>query len=103
MAPWATYSRLLERVAEQELRELLGAKEHDRYLFVCGALYAIKRIAQAPAFVATYLEELRSRDRTRRSADADARARAGLIFTNTPWYDAWQSDADAPGPVARGT
>lgn len=90
---WPLYLAVLEKVGEHQASELASGLSHDRYLFACGSLTALRRVFTLVDDLiasATKLEELvddRTRDTARRAA------RNAASFVNTPWYDGWRSGA----------
>jgi hypothetical protein len=103
---WANYSALLEAVAERQGRELLRGLDRDRYLFTCGAIYALQQAYRLPHDLTAKQKEQHTRDDARQRIDADESGRADHIFFNTPWYDDYIRDAINRGgtqPVESGT
>jgi hypothetical protein len=84
-------------VAEQQAAELVSGLSHDRYLFACGALTALRRVytlVDDLIATATKLEEITNA----RTSDSASRAqRAASTFVNTPWYDGWRAETLARG------
>ena len=85
---WPHFCRVLGALAEAQSAELVAGQPHDRYLFLCGALHALRRVytlADDLIAAATTSEEIadaRDRDTARRAA------RHAAAFVNTPWWDA---------------
>lgn len=89
---WPRYLAVLERLGEQQASTLASGLPHDQYLFMAGALTALRRVytlADDVIVAATKLEEITD-VRTRSAAVANARHAA--TFVNTPWYTGWRSD-----------
>lgn len=89
---WKVYSELLTRVGEQQASQFAAGLDHDKYLFSCGALTAVRRIfTLVDDLLATVakLEEIKD-DRTRAAAKSASRYAAS--FVNTPWYDGFRAD-----------
>ncbi len=91
---WKHYVAVLDRLGEQQAAVLASGLDHDKYLFVSGALTALRRVYTIAddliAAAATLKEHEHARDRTASAA------RHADTFVNTPWYDSWRGDtADA--------
>ena len=85
---WKHYERALNALCEQQASELATGLAHDRYLFACGALTALRRVYTVVDDVLVAATQLKDHTdaRTRNAARADQRAAS--TFVNTPWYDA---------------
>jgi hypothetical protein len=89
---WKHYAALLERVAEAQAAELASALPHDRYLFTCGALTALRRVSSLVDDLLASASKLQEMTDARTRNTADAAARTARTFVNTPWYDGWRAD-----------
>jgi len=96
---WPHYSRALEALAESQFNELAGGMPHDRYLFTCGALYALRRCYQFPDDVLTAVTSLKEINDVRSRATAERESRTRNTFLNTPWWDSYVHDAARAGTV----
>ena len=96
---WPHYLRALEALADSQLSELAGGLPHDRYLFTCGALFAIRRCYQFPDDVLTAVTSLKEINDVRSRATAERESRTRNTFLNTPWWDSYVHDAARAGTV----
>ena len=87
---WQRYLRVLERVGEQQASEVASGLAHDRYLFACGALNAIRRVYTLVDDVLATAAQTQEIANARQRTDADRAARTASTFLNTPWYDSWR-------------
>ena len=90
---WPLYLAVLAKVAESQAQVLASGLDHDKYLFSCGALTALRRIytlADDLVASAANLKEI-SDDRSRN--DARVAQRHASSFVNTPWFDGWKRDS----------
>jgi hypothetical protein len=90
---WKHYVAVLERVAEAQASELASALPHDRYLFTCGSLTALRRVYTLVDDLLASASKLQEMTDARQRNAADAAARTARTFVNTPWYDGWKRDA----------
>jgi hypothetical protein len=94
---WGSYSEVVERVTVQNVEVLLGALQHDQYLFTCGVVYALRRVLTLPDLILAKVTELEALDHARSTASAGA-GRARLdTFLNTPYWDDFLADAPRTG------
>ena len=70
----------MERVFDQQAETLASGLDHDKYLFQCGVVFALRMVASLPDQLTQALE--RSRDRTAESESTDPGT-----FLNTVWYE----------------
>ena len=101
---WTHYLQALQAVAEQQAAELASGLPHDKYLFTCGALHALRRAYTLIDDVVTATQNITELTDARQRASAERERRARNVFLNTPWYDGYIRDriaADA-GRVASG-
>ena len=74
--------KALNRLVSQNGEQLAGALDYDRYLFLCGAIHALRVVAKLPETLTAHLD-------TQRTHGRDARDDAGSIFLNSPLWDGW--------------
>lgn len=89
---WKHYLALLERVFEQQAKELATGLPHDKYLIQCGAVYALQRMYDLPDQIiakSRQQEEMKNVQSRLVARDADQRT---SIFLNTPWWDQYIRD-----------
>ena len=87
---------LLERIHEQQAEVLLQGLDHEKYLFQCGVVYAIRRLYQLPNEILTKVTELEARQDARVSADRSRDGRS--IFLNSPWWESYIADSASRKP-----
>ena len=90
---WPHFLRALEALAASQLSELTNGLAHDRYLFACGALTALRRVATFPVDVLASTANLKEIDNVRSRTDAARQQRTANAFLNTPWWDAFVRDS----------
>jgi hypothetical protein len=83
----------LEAVCEREAAQLATGLPHDRYLFQCGVLYALRRAYSLSNDIVTATNNLEEMTNARSRSAAVAEQRRANTFLNTPWWDGYQSDA----------
>ncbi len=89
---WKRYIGVLERLGEQQAATLSSGLDHNKYLFACGALTAIRRVYSLVDDLlagATQIKELQN-DRTKR--EHVAARRVANTFVNTPFYDGFAAE-----------
>ena len=92
---WRHYLRVLDGLGEQQASELASALPHDRYLFTCGSLYALRRVYSLVSDVLAATKSLKEIEHVRVRASLERERRAANAFLNTPWWDAYQRDSAA--------
>ena len=90
---WKHYLRALEAVAERQAAELASGLPHDRYLFACGALYALRRLYTLTDDVLAVTSTIKEISDVRQRANAERTGNASSVFLNTPWWDAYVRDS----------
>jgi hypothetical protein len=89
---WKHYLRALEATCERQVAELASGLPHDRYLFTCGALYALRRLYTLTDDVLAVTQTIKETADARQRASAERQGRASNVFLNTPWYDQYVRD-----------
>ena len=92
---------MLARLGEQQAAELATGLVHDRYLFACGALTALRRVYTVVDDVLVAATQLKDHTDARTRTAARADQRAASTFVNTPWYDAAFARAANSNDAAR--
>lgn len=90
---WPHFLAALSKLAEAQANELTTGLSHDRYLFVCGALTALRRTYTLVDDLVAASSQLQEISDARERSTADHTARRAASFLNTPWYDGWKRDA----------
>lgn len=89
---WPHYLAALEALADQQTNELASGLPHDRYLFTCGALYALRRAYTLADDIVTLTRNLKEIHDVRERANAEHQQRTASAFINTPWWDQFVRD-----------
>ena len=74
---------------------LASGLDHDKYLFSCGALTALRRIYTLVDDLVASAANLKEISDARSRTDASAEQRRASTFVNTPWFDGWKRDSGA--------
>jgi hypothetical protein len=86
MVPYKHYVTVLGRLYEHNLAAILRGLPHEAYMFQCGVCFALEQIAKLPDDLTLKLRELDARH----SANTDSVPDASAIFTNSPFWEAYQ-------------
>ena len=92
---WPRYLAVLERVAEQQASLVASGLDHDKYLFSCGALTALRRIYTLADDLVASAANLKEIQDGRERTVARAEQRRASTFVNTPFFDGWKRDSGA--------
>jgi hypothetical protein len=87
--PYRSYLAAVERLYENNLGAMLRGLPHEAYLFQCGVCFALEQIVKLPDDLTTKARDLDARH-PESSPDTAATDSGATVFTNTPFWDAYQ-------------